>query len=61
MRGNRFEEGSEAQKDLDAMKRMDIFSLGLSILEVLSDGNSPLSYESLVRSQKEGLDLAAMI
>lgn len=34
------------------MKRMDIFSLGLAILEVLSDGCSPLSYEELVKSQK---------
>lgn len=29
---NGFEANSEAQKDVDAMKRMDIFSLGLSIL-----------------------------
>lgn len=54
---NSFEENSDAQNDLDAMKRMDIFSLGLAILEVLSDRNSPLSYEQLVKSQKEGMNL----
>jgi hypothetical protein len=41
---NIIEENSEAQNDVEAMKRMDIFSLGLAILEVLSDGCSPLSY-----------------
>jgi len=39
------------------MKKMDIFSLGLSILEVLSNDRFSLGYEELVRAQKEGLNL----
>jgi hypothetical protein len=58
---NSFEDSSDAQGDVDAQKRMDIFSLGLAILEVLSDGCSPLSYEQLVKSQKEGLDLRELV
>ena len=40
---------------------MDMFSLGLSIIEVLNDGRSPMSYTDLLRMKKEGLDFKQLI
>jgi hypothetical protein len=43
------------------LKMMDMFSLGLSILEVLNDGRAPMSYGDLLRMRKEGLDFDPLI
>lgn len=43
------------------LRMMDMFSLGLAILEVLNDGRSPMSYSDLLRFKKEGLDFSQLI
>lgn len=40
---------------------MDIYSLGLSILEVMNDGKGTLSYEDLLKMKKGGTDLKEKI
>ena len=36
---------------------MDMYSMGLTILEVLNDGRPTMSYSDLLRMKKEGLNL----
>ena len=38
--------------NIDDLKRMDIFSLGCSICEVLQDGKCLLNYENLLQFKK---------
>lgn len=40
---------------------MDMFSLGLAILEVLNDGRSPMAYSDLLRMKKEGVNFGQLI
>jgi hypothetical protein len=40
---------------------MDMFSMGMTILKVLNDGRSCMSYSDLLRLKKEGLNLAPQI
>ena len=40
---------------------MDMFSLGLTILEVLNDGKSSLSYSELLKKRKEGVNFEQLI
>jgi hypothetical protein len=43
------------------LKKMDMFSLGLAILEVLNDGRSTMSYSDLLKMKKEGIDFSQAI
>ena len=38
-----------------------MFSLGLTILEVLNDGRSSMSYSELLKKRKEGMDFEQLI
>ena len=50
-----FEDG-EGLENMAKLKQMDMFSLGLTILEVLNDGRSAMSYSELLKKRKEGMD-----
>lgn len=42
---------------MDNLKQMDLFSLGLAILEVLNDGKNSFTYENLLNLKKGKLNL----
>ena len=46
---------------MHSLKMMDMFSLGLTILEVLNDGKSSLSYSELLKKRKEGVNFDQLI
>jgi hypothetical protein len=46
---------------MNNLKQMDLFSLALCILEVLNDGKSPFSYESLLNLKKGKFSLEELI
>ena len=46
---------------MNNLKQMDFFSLGLCILEVLNDGKSSFSYESLLNLKKGKFSLEELI
>jgi hypothetical protein len=46
---------------MNNLKQMDLFSLGLCVLEVLNDGRSPFSYESLLNLKKGKFSLEELI
>lgn len=52
---------SELSQLMLRLKKMDMFSLGLSILEVLNDGRSPMNYTDLLKMGKEGMDFSPII
>ena len=54
-------EDSESQKLMKNLKMMDIFQMGMAILEVLNNGKSFMSYADLVKKKKEGIDFSQII
>ncbi len=48
-------------QQMQKLKMMDMFSLGLAILEVLNDGRSPMTYSDLLRMKKEGVNFSQLI
>ena len=46
---------------MNNLKMMDMFSLGLTILEVLNDGRSSRSHSELLKMRKEGMDFSQLI
>ena len=51
----------DSSRHMSKLKMMDMFSLGLTILEVLNDGRSPMSYSDLLRMRKNGMDFDLLI
>jgi hypothetical protein len=46
---------------MNNLKMMDMFEMGMTILEVLNNGKSFMSYADLVRKKKEGIDFSQLI
>jgi hypothetical protein len=58
---NVFNDDNESTQLMARLKKMDMFSLGLAILEVLNDGRSTMSYSDLLKMKKEGIDFSQAI
>ena len=56
-----FNDDNESTQLMARLKKMDMFSLGLAILEVLNDGRSTVSYSDLLKMKKEGIDFSQAI
>ncbi len=56
-----FNDDNESTQLMARLKKMDMFSLGLAILEVLNDGRSTMSYSDLLKMKKEGIDFSQAI
>ena len=54
-------DGSDGPRQMFNLKMMDMFSLGLTILEVLNDGRSSRSHSELLKMRKEGMDFSQLI
>ncbi len=46
---------------MNNLRQMDLFSLGLSILEVLNDGKSTFTYENLLNFKKGKFSIEELI
>lgn len=52
---------SESLQLMSRLKKMDMFSLGLAILEVLNDSRPLMTYSDLLKMNKEGIDFKPII